>query len=92
MIQLLNVIEPLAAEHAALRVGIWRLRDENVWLKARSGKSNIKPPTPPPPPPADHSSEAERRTHTHRGKSRTNEGLIVTQEERYVVDSSDSVP
>ncbi len=69
VIQLLNIIETLAAEHAALRVEIQNLRDEVARLKGRSAKPDIKPPTPPPPaPPTDHFSEAERRTRTPRGK------------------------
>lgn len=56
VIQLLNVIETLAAENAALRGEIQNLRDENARLKGRSGTPDIKPPMPPTPPPADHCS------------------------------------
>ncbi|PDW00046.1 hypothetical protein [Candidatus Chloroploca asiatica] len=86
VIQLLNVIETLAAENAALRVEIQHLRDENARLTGRSAKPDIKPPTPPSPPPADHSSEAERRTRTPRSKPTKNATLTVTHEERCVVD------
>lgn len=93
VIQLLNVIETLAAENAAQRVDIQNLRDEVARLKGRSAKPDIKPPTPPPsPPPADHSSEAERRTRTPRGKPKKNETLIVTHEERCVVDPATLPP
>lgn len=93
VIQLLNVIETLAAENAAQRVDIQNLRDEVARLKGRSAQPDIKPPTPlPGPPPADHSSEAERRTRTPRGKPRQNETLIVTHEERCVVDPATLPP
>ncbi|ABQ92534.1 IS66 family transposase [Roseiflexus sp. RS-1] len=93
VIQLLNVIETLAAENAALRVENQNLRDEVARLKGRSGKPDIKPPTPPPsPPPADHSSEAERRTRTPRGKPKKNATLIVTHEERCGVDPATLPP
>jgi hypothetical protein len=93
VIELLNVIEALAAENAAQRVDIQHLRDEVARLKGRSAKPDIKPPTPPPsPPPADHSSEAERRTRTPRGKPKKNETLIVTHEERCVVDPATLPP
>ncbi len=60
--QLLNLVETLAAESAALRVEVQQLRDENARLKGGSAKPDVKPPVPPAPP--DHSSEAERRTRT----------------------------
>ena len=82
--QLLNLIETLAAENAALRVEVQQLRDENARLKGGSGKPDVKPPVPPAPP--DHSSEAERRTRTPRGKPKKNATLIVTREQRCVVD------
>lgn len=86
VIQMLNVIETLAAENAALRGAIQSLHDEHAQLKGRSAKPDIKPPTPPPAPPFDHSSEAERRTRTPRGKPKKNATLTVTHEERRVVD------
>jgi hypothetical protein len=92
VIQLLNVIETLAAENAALQVETQNLRDEVARLNGRSAKPDITPPTPPPPPPADHSSEAERRTRTPRGKPKKNETLIVTHEERCVVDPATRPP
>jgi hypothetical protein len=92
VIQLLNVIETLAAENAALRVENQHLRDENARLNGRSAKPDIKPPTPPSAPPADHSSEAERRTRTPRGKPKKNDTLIVTHEERCVVDPATLPP
>ena len=92
VIQLLNVIEALAAENAALRVENQHLRDEVARLKGRSGKPDIKPPTPPAAPPSDHSSEAERRTRTPRGKPTKNDTLTVTHEERCVVDPATLPP
>ncbi|WP_129677268.1 transposase [Candidatus Chloroploca sp. Khr17] len=92
VIQLLNVIETLAAENAALRVENQQLRDDVARLTGRSAKPDIKPPTPPSPPPADHSSEAERRTRTPRGKPKKNATLIVTHEERCVVDPATLPP
>jgi len=64
--QLLNLIEQLAAENAALRLEVQQLRDENARLKGGSGKPDIKPSVPPPA--NNHSSEAERHTPTPRGK------------------------
>lgn len=76
--QLLNSIETLAAENAALRLENQQLRDENARLKGGSGKPDVKPPTPPTP--SDHSSEAERRVRTPRGKSKKNATLVVTRD------------
>lgn len=83
IVQLLNLIEALAAENAALRAENQQLRDENARLKGGSGKPDIKPPTPPP---SDHSSEAERQVRTPRGKPKKNATLTVTREERCAVD------
>ncbi len=88
--QLLNIIEALAAENAALRAENQQLRDELARLKGGSGKPDVAPPTPPPP--SDHSSEAERRTRTPRGKPRKNEHLVVTCEQRCVVDPATLPP
>jgi Transposase IS66 family len=87
--QLLNIIEALAAENVALRAENQQLRDENARLKGGSGKPKTKPSVPPP---TDHSSEAERRTHTPRGKPKKNQTLIVTREERRVVDPATLPP
>ena len=93
MIQLLNLIEMLAAENAALRVENQNLRDEIARLKGQLGKPDLKPSTPlSPPPSADHSSEAERRTRTPRGKPKKHDTLIVTHEERCVVDPATLLP
>lgn len=92
VIQLLNLMEMLAAENAALRVENQNLRDEIARLKGRSGKPDIKPPTPPSPPPADYFSEAERRTRAPRGKPKKHDTLIVTHEERCVVDPATLPP
>ena len=93
VIQLLNVIETLAAENAALRIEVQQLRDEVARLKGRSGKPDLKPPTPLSiPPPADHSSEAERRTRTPRSKPKKNETLTVTHEERCAVEPTTLPP
>jgi regulator of replication initiation timing len=80
--QLLNSIEALAAENAALRTENQHLRDENARLKGGLGKPGVKPLVPP----RDHSSETERQTRTPRGKPKKHCTLIVTREERCVVD------
>src|SRR5215210_3347638 len=82
--QLLNLIETLAAENAALRLENQQLRDENARLKGGSGKPDVKPPVTPTA--VDHSSETERRTRTPRGKPKKNATLVVTREEHCVVD------
>jgi Transposase IS66 family len=84
MRQLLNLIETLAAENAALRVEVQQLRDENARLKGGSGTPDVKPPVPTTPP--DHSSEAQRRTRTPRGKPKKNTTLTVTREQPCVLD------
>lgn len=58
--QLLNLIEALAAENAALRAENQQLRDEIARIKGGSGKPDIKPPVPPAP--SDHSCEIDYRT------------------------------
>lgn len=85
---LLNIIEKLAAENAALRLEVQQLRDENARLKGGSGKPAIKPPTPP----ADHSSEQERQRRTPRGTSKKNATLTVTREQRCVVEPANLPP
>lgn len=75
--QLLNLIETLAAENAALRQELQQLRDQNARLKGGSCKPDIKPPTSPA---TDHSSEAERRQRTPRGKPKKNASLTITRE------------
>jgi hypothetical protein len=82
--QLLNIIEALVAENAALRAENQQLRDEIARLKGGSGKLDIPAPTPSPP--VDHSSEAERQTRTPRGKPRKNQHLVVTREQICPVD------
>jgi hypothetical protein len=73
--QLLNLIETLAFENAALRQENQQLRDEIARLKRGSGKPDIKPPAASP---TNHSSEAERRQRTPRGKPKKNRSLTVT--------------
>jgi nucleoside diphosphate kinase len=88
--QLLNLIETLAADNAALRLQMQQLRDENARLKGGSTKPDVKPPTPPAP--SDHSSEAERRTRTPRGKPKKNATLTVTREQRCLLDPATLPP
>lgn len=88
--QLLNAIETLVAENAALRLEVQHLRDENARLKGGSGKPDIKPSVKPSP--TDHSSEAERHTRTPRGKPKKNQTLVVTREQRCVVDPATLPP
>ena len=90
VIQLLNLIEALAAENAALRAEIQQLRDENARLKGGSGKPDLKPSVTPAP--HDHSSEAERQTRTPRGTPKKNATLTVTHEERCAVDRAELPP
>ena len=77
VVQLLNLIEALAAENAVLRAENQQLRAENARLKGGSGKPDTTPPTPP----CDHSSEAERQVRTPRGQPKKNATLTVTREE-----------
>ncbi len=88
--QLLNLIETLAADNAALRVEVQHLRDENARLKGGSGKPDIKPPVPPVS--RDHSSEAERRTRTPRAKPKKNASLTITREQHCVLDPATLPP
>ena len=87
VIQLLNLIEALAAENAALRVENQQLRDEVARLKGGSGKPDLKPSVKSSP--HDHSSEAERQVRTPRGKPKKNATLTVTHEERCAVDPAE---
>jgi hypothetical protein len=82
--QLLNIIEALVAENAALRTENQQLRDEIARLKGGSGKPDI--PAPATAPPTGHSSEAERQTRTPRGKPRKNQHLVVTREQACPLD------
>jgi hypothetical protein len=74
---LLNLIEALAGENAALRLENQQLHDEIARLKGGSGKPDIKPPVSAS---TDHSSEVERRVRTPRGKPKKNALLTVTRE------------
>ncbi len=82
--QLLNLIETLAAENAALRLAVQQLQDENARLKGGSGNPDVKPPLSLPS--LDHSFEVERRERTPRGKPKQNAFLTVTPEQPCHVD------
>ena len=84
--ELLNAIETLAAENAALRADNQRLRDEIARLKGVSPKPDVKPPAAPAP--SDHSSERERRVQTPRGKPKKNALLSPTRSQPCAVDRS----
>ena len=84
VVQLLNLIEAQASDITALRAANQQLHDVLARLKGGSGKPDLKPSVKPAA--HDHSSEAERRTRTPRSKPKKNEPLIVTHEERCVVD------
>lgn len=84
--ELLNAIEALAGENAALRADNQRLRDEIARLKGGSPSPDVKPSSPPPPP--DHSSEHERRVRTPRGKRSKNAFLTPTRQQPCAVDRS----
>ena len=88
--QLLNVIETLVAENAALRAENQQLRDENARLRGGSGKPDIRPPVARPV--RDHSSEAARRVRTPRGKRRTIATRPVTRVVRCAVDPATLPP
>lgn len=88
--QLLTIIEAQAAEIVALRLEVQQLRDENARLKGGSGKPDIQPPVVSPS--TDHSSEAERLTRTPRGKPKKNQTLVVTREQRCVVEPTSLPP
>src|SRR5690606_34423967 len=88
--QLLNAIETLVAENAALRLEVQHLRDENARPRVGSWKQDIKPSVKPTP--TDHSAEAERHTRTPRGKPTKRQTHVVTREQRCVVDPAPLPP
>jgi hypothetical protein len=78
--RLLNRIEDLQAEIAALREENQRLRDENARLKGLPARP-LFPPRSPTRRATDHSSEAERRVPTSRPRRRTREHLVIHRRE-----------
>jgi len=87
IIQLLNLVEGLAADNRELRDEHQRLRDEINRLKGEPGKPQIKPNRVAVPPPAtNHSSERERRKPRTWKKSSKVEQLLVNREEVLKID------
>jgi len=83
ILQLLNLIETLAADNRDLRAENQRLRDELNRLKGEQGQPKIKPNRPAAP---DQSSERERRKRKPRKKGSKVEQLEVHEEQVLLVD------
>jgi hypothetical protein len=82
IVQLLNLVESLAADNRDLRAENQRLRDEINRLKGEQGQPKIKPNRPTARPPAtNHSSERERHKRQAWKKSRKVERIEVKREE-----------
>lgn len=87
IIQLLNLVEALAADNRELRDENQRVRDENNRLKGEQGKPKIKPNRPASAPTAtNHSSERERHKGRARKKSRKVAQIKVNREQVLTVD------
>jgi len=87
IVQLLNLVEDLAADNRELRDENQRLRDEINRLKGEQGKPKIKPNRLPSPPTAtNHSTERERHKRQAWKKSGKVERIEVKREEVLKVD------
>jgi hypothetical protein len=87
IIQLLNLVETLAADNRALREEIQRLRDALNRLKGEQGRPQIPPNRRESSPPAtNHSSERERHQSQARKKSGKVERIEVNREQVLSVD------
>ena len=87
IVELLNLIETLAADDRDLRAEIQRLRDENNRLKGEQGQPKIRPQrSRAAPTAADQSSEAERRQRKRHTKGRKVEHLVIHEEQTLTVD------
>ena len=88
LVLLLNLVEELKGENAALRAENQRLRDEINRLKGEQGKPSIKgnTPTPPPSTPSNYSSEKRRHVPQRWSKGTKTERIGVDREQVVVVD------
>jgi len=84
---LLNLVEELKSENAALREEVQGLRDENNRLKGEQGQPDVKPNKAKKKP--DHSSEKERRRPKQWRKSRKIDKIEIDREEKLLVDKQD---
>lgn len=84
IIWLLNLVEELKSENAALREEMQRLRDENNRLKGEQGQPKVKPNKAKKN--QDYSSEKERRRPKKWGKRRKIDKIEFDREEKLVVD------
>lgn len=89
IIEILNLVEGLAAQVQTLREENQRLRDENNRLRGEQGKPTIKPSKKASSSvPSDYSSEPERRTPRKRTKRPKVKRIQVGREEKLSLDRS----
>ena len=87
IIRLLNLVEELKSENAALREEVQRLRDENNRLKGEQGQPQVK--SNQAKKKQDHSSEKERRRPKKWRKGSKVDKIEVDREETLVVDQQE---